>query len=86
MLSGENDVLVLVLDLFRKTRVSIAKEKSAVDIDKKQRKIQEVQSAYDRTENTVRRTVQQATLVNARKTLAKLVIYEQTQTTSGPSS
>jgi hypothetical protein len=54
-------------------------EKSVVDIDKKKRKIQELQNACDRTENTVKRIVQQAKLVNARKALAKLVVREQTR-------
>ena len=75
MLSGEKEVQ----DLFSYDKVPTAEDRSAVNIDKKQRKIQELQNAYDRTENAAKRTVQQAKLVNARKALAKLVVSEQTR-------
>ena len=68
MLSGEKGVH----DLFSFDMVPSADDMSAANIDKKMCKIQELQRVYDRTENLVKKTVQQNKLDNAHKALANL--------------
>ena len=68
MLSGEKGVQ----DLFSFDMVPTADDMSAANIDKKMCKIQELQRVYDRTENLVKKTVQQNKLDNAHKALAHL--------------
>jgi hypothetical protein len=68
MLSGEKGVQ----DLFSFDMVPTADDMSAANIDKTMCKIQELQRVYDRTENLVKKTVQQNKLDNAHKALAHL--------------
>ena len=68
MLSGEKGVQ----DLFSFDMVPTADDMSAANIDKTMCKIQELQRVYDRTENLVKKTVQQNKLDNAHKALANL--------------